>query len=149
MKQERFDALTKTLASGMSRRDALRALGAGIASAALAALVPGYALAGEATKEISCDISEKLKGPDGTWYSVSCAVTCSEGAGYCVVCGNKEKFKDTGDVALSCAAACCSADDPTTCIAPDKKEFKSNCKQGRVKLYKNNKDNGDVAPPPV
>lgn len=145
MKQERFDAFTKTVAGGMSRRNMLRTLGAGIASAALAALVPGYALAGEATKEISCDISEKVKGPDGQWYSVHCAVMCSEGAGYCTVCGVKERNKE--GAAVACAAACCSSEDPTQCIPPDKKDFRANCKQGRVKIYKNNKDNGDVAPP--
>lgn len=148
MKQERFDALTKTAASGMSRRGMLRALGGGIASAALAALVPGYALAAaEATKEISCDIKEKAKGPDGTWYSVACAVSCAEGAGYCAVCGVKERSKE--GVALACAAACCSSDDPTMCVAPDKKEFKAGCKQGRIKYYKNNKDNGEPATMPV
>ena len=131
MKQERFDALTKTLAGGLSRREALRTLGAGIATAALAALLPSQVPAQAKAKTISCKIREKGRDLEGNKISVFCEVNCGEGAGYCVVCGDKDK--ESGS--LACSAACCSSDDPTMCIAPDKKDIQSQCQQGKVKIY--------------
>lgn len=134
MKQERFDALTKTMAGGLSRREALRTLGAGIATAAMAALFPAQAWAEPKEKTIKCKIKENGRDADGNKVSVYCEVNCTGDAGYCVVCGNKDKSEE-GD-SLSCAAACCASDDPTMCIAPNKKEIQSQCQQGRVRIVK-------------
>ena len=41
MDHDRFDDLTKALASGVSRREALRKIGGGLLGAALASLLPG------------------------------------------------------------------------------------------------------------
>lgn len=128
MDPNRFDALTKAVAGGTSRRDVLRRLAAGL----LTALVPATMLAKPRTQTISCKVKEKIRDADGNPIELHCEVECPEGAGYCVVCGTKEKH---GDDMASCAAACCTNEDPTQCVAPDKKDL-SGCKQGRVKTYK-------------
>lgn len=132
MEHKRFDDLTKILASGVSRREMLRKVGVGITGAALAALLPARAPALAKTKTISCKISEKGRDADGNKISVHCEVECTGEAGYCVVCGTKDKENDS----LSCSAACCVSDDPTICTAPDKKTIQDQCQQGRVKIYK-------------
>lgn len=134
MEHKRFDDLTKTLASGVSRREMLRKLGVGITGAALAALLPTRAPALAKTKTIRCKVRENGRDADGNKIVSYCEVECSGEAGYCITCGAKEKDKD-GD-STACAAACCLSDDPTFCTPPDKKEAKAQCQQGMIKIIK-------------
>lgn len=131
--EQRFDDLTRALAAGATRRQALRTLGVGIATATLSALFPRIAGAQPKTKTIRCKVREEGFSPDGEKVKdIHCEVECGEGAGYCAVCGIK-KEEDGG---IACAAACCSSDDPEQCVPPDKRTTQLQCQQGRVKIYK-------------
>jgi len=122
MDQERFDELAKTLASGVSRREALRKIGGGLLGAALAALLPTKADAkpggggGGKTAEGNCP--QGFNKCRGKCYILAedrnncgaCGVVCPEGRPCCG--GTCTDVERDGNNCGACGNVCTAGDNP-------------------------------------
>jgi hypothetical protein len=101
---EHFDELAKALATGRSRRQALRTFAVGVAGAALASLVPGRAAdatttnAGAACAKFCNTAFAAFPGA-----AVECITDAVKGKGRCFECGPKASNKNK----TPCGGVCC------------------------------------------
>jgi len=111
---EWFDALSKGLATGQSRRQTLRWLGSGAAGAGLSALVPGHAWAqGNSDCAHFCNsvFSGAAAGQcisDGAQHKGLCYSACGPAGSGGTLCGNRSSYAST---------VCCATSQCQTCNA--------------------------------
>jgi hypothetical protein len=101
---ELFDELAKALASGRSRRQALRSFAAGVAGAALASLVPGRSA--EAATNASAACAKFCNTAFAAFPSTAafCLTQSVVGKGPCFECGPKASSSSNK---IPCGPVCC------------------------------------------
>jgi hypothetical protein len=102
---EHFDELARALASGRSRRQALRSFAAGVAGAALASLMPGRSAEASTNASAACARFCNTAFAAIPGAAVFCITQSVIGKGACFECGPKAKNKDL----IPCGGFCCAS----------------------------------------
>jgi hypothetical protein len=135
MDQEQFDELAKRLASGVSRRDALRRVGGILASAALASLLPRRTQAAKPDRgNAECAHFCNMAYPPGRERG-TCKSTAAKGEGPCYACGGPRE--DPAQCAEGCSGEFLCGGVPSPCGEEGQDCLCTRSTEGRVRCGDN------------